>query len=388
MTRMLPLLAAVLVPGILPAADAPDIEQQKTALLDVLPTDLAARDWVPLFDALKDAGANWVEFQKAFEALTSDKEKRDLMWLAENMPHIDRLEVTREFLVDNVRDARKASSLCPIKPSEDMYRGYILTYRIADEPIAPYRAEIRRAFQDHLSLGDPPQKVAAFINQWVQDGLASRDYEYFGGMAAPVQILTGRVATESERVVFALAALRAYGIPARMVTCPGVRSTADRKTWLEFFDGLYWIPMYLDAPKAMGDVHYVERNRPQEITIVRAATAFEREDATNRYSDTGTLAIRFTSDAKPMKAFSKFSICIPGDGQWTAISDELELATDDDGWFETTLGDGPYTVTASARTDTGSAYVVMQQALVKPETRTEITIDLTCSLPGSKRDER
>jgi hypothetical protein len=383
MTRAIAVCLLALIASLGLAAEAPDIETQKSAILDALPADLPAREWIVLFDALKDAGANWVEFHQAFQALSDDREKRDLMWLAENMPHIDRLEVTREFLIENVRDARRASALCPVKPSEEMFRSYILTYRIADEPIAPYREQIRQAFKDHLTLGDPTQKVAGFINRWVHDRLGARDYEYYGGMAAPLQILNARVATDAERVVFALAALRSYGIPGRMVTCPGVRSTGERKTWIEFSDGIHWLPMYPDAPKAMGDTRWIETNRPQEITIVRAATAFEREDATSRYSDTGTLAIRFVADGKPVKGFAKFSICVPGDGQWTPVSDDLDLAADDDGRCEATLGDGPYTVMAGVRQSSGSVYVVTRDVVVRPDERTEIEIDLTCTPAAS-----
>jgi hypothetical protein len=346
-----------------------------------LPPLLASSEADSFIDSLKDAGSNWPEFVGALDALQDETQKRALIWLANRMPHIDRLEVTKDFLTENVLESFRAwdeiDSIDPnIVPSLDIFYKYILTYRISDEPIEAYRKVLRERFAAQCA-GKAPALVAKIANEWVAKNVKLRDPSYFGGMASPLLVLRGRRATASEMTAFCLGLLRTFGIPARRAFCPGLQAEGTAAVWVEFFDGSKWLPMYPRNPESFGDFGRWERKDKKNVSIVKATSAFEFEDVTAAYTRTGTLKLKLVQDGEPIKAFERFSITVFGEGEWIPISDYMDTKTDDQGEFSVVLGDGKYLVAAGVREQDGSVFIVSKEVEILPGERTAVALDLT-----------
>ena len=84
------------------------------AVLELAPE--AERD--ALASSLADAGRNWVELARALTAL-EEGERASCAWLVNHMPHLDRIEMKAETLIEHVRSS-------PVPPS-----------RRTDRPIPP-----------------------------------------------------------------------------------------------------------------------------------------------------------------------------------------------------------------------------------------------------------
>ena len=103
-----------------------------------------------VIDALQDAGTNWGELWNAVK-LTEGLTWSYCCWLIINMPHLDRLEMTKDILLEHVRYSHATRSDLPYTAPQELFREYILTYRIGDEPVRPWRSEIWWTYK-HLSL--------------------------------------------------------------------------------------------------------------------------------------------------------------------------------------------------------------------------------------------
>lgn len=382
MTRLLVTTAIVLALAAAATALADQITDEGIADVRAkLPSLLSAAEADSFIESLKDAGANWPEFVDALEALDDEAHQRALIWLANRMPHIDRLEVTKDFLVENVVESfgawDKIDSVDPnVVPDLDTFYKYILTYRISYEPVEAYRKVLRERFADACTRKRPAE-VAKAANEWVAENVELRDPSYFGGMASPVLVLKGKKATASEMMAFCLGVLRTFGIPARRAFCPGLQAVGKAAVWVEFFDGARWIPMYPRNPEWFGDFGRWEHDKGQKISIVLASSAFEFDHVTPSYTETGTLKLKLVQDGEPMKGFERFSVMVFGEGEWMTISDYMDTKTDDEGGWSAELGDGTYLVAAGVREKNGSVFVVSKEVEIRPAETTEATIDLT-----------
>lgn len=335
--------------------------------------DAADRDELAL--ALEDAGRNWPELAGALEALGGE-EREACLTLVTGMPHLDRLEMTAGTLTEHVSLAFRAKEQMPYDVPDDMFEPYILTYRIEEEPVQPWRAELYERFAPLALREGNVVSTARAINAELAQALAEREWEFFGPRQSPVLTLRSGSGTEADIAVLACAALKAVGIPSRQASVAALGGEDGGAHWIEIFDGAEWLPMFPLDPDAFGDFGYPERDHPDNVTVVSSTSAFEQVLVTERYSETGTIEFEFVEDGGPAAGFESFSLSVPNDGSLAPL-DALEAVAGDDGVFRATVGEGRYVALAGVRDASGNPLVMMRDVLVTPGATVALGFDVT-----------
>jgi hypothetical protein len=329
--------------------------------------------------SLEDAGRNWPSLAGALRAL--DGEMRDACaYLIAGMPHLDRLEMTTEALVEHVEYAYRARSEMPYGVPGEMFRPYILTYRIEEEPVDPWRKELFERFSQAALDAGAVDGTARAINEAIAAAVVEREREFFGPRQSPLMTLRSGRGTGTEVSILACAALKAVGIPSRQASVAALGAEDGGASWIEFYDGERWLPLYPLAPEAFGDSSYLEREYWDNVTVVSTSSAFERILVTEGYTETGTIDLTFASGGEPAAGYEHFSISVLNEGALVPL-DALEAVADDEGRFVATVGDGQYVVQAGTRDADGNAFVMMRHVIVAPGATKPLGFDVS---PGDR----
>ncbi len=305
-----------------------------------------------LDSALADAGKNRPELERAISG--AEELADQACWLVVHMPHLDRLEITAECLLNHIRFANEFRSSLP----DTIFRDYLLSYRIWDEPCEDWRGPLRDAFSDCRSPGDIKKKVDKSVK------LDTTRY-FFGPFPSPLTILHKGSGSATERTVLLVAALRASGFPARLARCPSHLSV-----WVEYYDRGSWKPLYLD--------------RPNGISVVLVQQGFGWAQATGRYVETGTLRLSFTIFGQPDTSFEGFSVQKREVWRWEALDDLWWPLEDGSGprrgdYWVFQLAPGDYTLTWGRRNASGEPFVRVRDLKIKPGQ--ELSLVLETDIP-------
>ncbi len=340
-----------------------------------------------VLNALTDAGTNWVELWGALES-SEGIVWSHVCWLIINMPHLDRLEMTRNTLLEHARFAYATRTQLPYIAPQELFQEYILTYRLGDEPVRPWRSEIW--FEYDELIGETPAETARAINRWVHDNLTVRSRGFFGSRPDPLSIITAGTGTESDIAAVAIAMCKTFGVPARRARVSVFGEESGGRIWLEIYSDGEWLPMYPDDPDSFGDTTLIEREHPHNVTVVSVSAAFTHQQVTSRYSETGMLRLHFTKNDEPVSDFQHFAISAWNNGAWLPLDDlgfdleEERMTADEEEGFLTVLGDGFYIVQVGVRNARGDAYVQTSPVTINPDDEVELTFDL--SVPASESD--
>ena len=276
-----------------------------------------------LDSVLADAGKNQPELERAISG--SGDLSDQASWLVVNMPHLDRLEMTGECLLDHLLLANELRGDLP----DTIFRDYLLSYRIWDEPCEDWRGPLRDAFSDCRGPKDIKKRVDKTVR------LDATRY-FFGPFPSPLTTLRAGRGSMTERCVLLVAALRARGFPARLARCPSPSSV-----WVEYYDRGAWKPLYFEKPK--------------DLSLVVVQEGFGWAQATRRYVKTGSLRLSFTLFGQADTSFEGFSVqrretwrWEPLDDLWWPFEDGSE-PRDGDSWvFQ--LAPGDYLLTWAGET--------------------------------------
>jgi len=335
-----------------------------------------------ILDALADAGQNWVELWGALDSSEGILWSH-AAWLIINMPHLDRIEMTRNTLLEHVRFAYATRTSLSYTAPQEMFREFILTYRIGDEPVRPWRSEIWYAY-DFL-VGDSLEETARNINQWTFDNMESRERGFFGPRPDPWSVITGGTGTEADIATATIALCKTFGVPARRARIEVLGEEEGGRTWLEVYTGTEWVPMYPDNPEAFGDRGLIERDHPHNVTVITVSAAFTNLQVTESYSDTGIVRLRFMKNGEEAPDFEHFTLSAWNDGMWWPLDDlyyghEVEYNFDASAGFPAVLGEGFYVVQTGVRNSRGDAYVRTWPVMVDPGDDIEMVLDLDIPL--------
>lgn len=339
-------------------------------------------DAVPSLDkALADAGENAAQLVAALDLLDGSQFD-DAVFLIDNMPHLDRLEMTRDVLVHHIVYADLARRIFPWQIPDSLYRQYILTYRLDQEPITDWRAAFWPKVKARSKGITTTEEFARRLNEWVISAVREQEGEFFGGQQAPDQTLAAGRGTRKEISSLMAALLKTAGIPSRRVSVPALLGQSGGAQWTEVYiaEKGKWLPLYPHAPQRFGDFALWEPDSlKSNVSVANAQSAFEFLDVTPNYTETGDLEVHFTRGGAPAANFDGFSINVYNQGAFTAL-DELGTACDANGDFRCTLGEGRYWIISGTRDLTGSPYVWVQPMDVHPGLPAKIVIDLTPGL--------
>ncbi len=332
-------------------------------------------DRAGLANALEDAGRNWPELAAALEALDGEQ-RAACLTLIEDMPHLDRLEMTAGTLTEHVSYAFRARDGMPYDVPVEMFGPYILTYRIEEEPAEPWRAELYARFAPVAEREGSVEATARAINAELSDLITEREWGFYGPRQSPLLTLRSGSGTNTEIAVLACAALKAVGIPSRQASVAALGEESGGAHWIEIYDGTDWMPMYPLHPEAFGDFGYPEREHAHNVTVVSSSSAFEQVLVTDRYTDTGTVEFAFVDDGRPAAGFEHFSLSVRNDGALVPL-DDLNAVAGDDGRFAADVGDGSYVALAGVRDEAGNPFVMMQEVDIEPGVTVPVTFDVT-----------
>ena len=312
-----------------------------------------------VLDALTDAGGNWRNLFDAITHFEGDK-REDCIFLVKIMPHLDRLEMTKETLIEHVEYAWAAKTEFAYKVPDDMFREYILVYRLGDEPVTAYRRLMRERFGE--LAGQTPADTARLVNRWIQENINVKERGFFGPRPSPLNVLNAGAGTAEDIANLTAAILKTLGVPSRRASIANFGQEAGGASWVEIYDG-QWMPLYPDSPDEFGDSNRWERDKLRNITVVIAQSAFHTTQVTSSYTPTGTIEMKFFLRGEVQPKFEHFGISVYNNGAWNPLDDlgfDLEgekPATDEKDVFDAVLGDGLYLVECGVRNHKGDPWV-------------------------------
>jgi hypothetical protein len=363
-------------------------------------------DQLAAADTLRDAGANWTELSGALEALANDPvQLADMLWLLNNAPHLDRLELTTEMLLENQSLAAAFCGEGGYTAGSDFHRRYILNYRIDDEPVTNWRSELATRYQlDQLSALPPAEAVRQIVENIARD-FRTIERGYFGNLADPVAIDNARAGTERELALLTAAVLRSQGHATRFT-----RENLSDVSWVEVYNGNRaryeedaWFPVYPQAPAHSGETSHALQLCGGRIAVVTAGDAFGREQVTGRYCPLAGLRPAFSRDGHRVDDFEHWTVTAWHAGGYVPLDDLGYPTADAD--YPLTLGPGvtdrsgdtyylgapgDYRLQAGVRYPGGTVHVVTHDFSVTPGSLTalELELDTPLELPDEALREK
>ncbi|HHS50753.1 MAG TPA: hypothetical protein ENN07_06510 [candidate division Zixibacteria bacterium] len=332
-----------------------------------------------LFETYSGALGNWRQLASFVENFADDKDKlADAIWLVNILPHLDRLLATEEILTEHLEYSSLARELAPWEIPEEMFRPFILAYRLSYEPATAWRKLLYEMFAEAAFEAGSPRSAAQNVNLWISENIDTAGWDYFGGMQPPDFTLRSRRGTESEIASLAVAILKSLGIPSRSASIRAIRGEGGSMSWVEIFDSgeVRWIPMFPSAPERFGDFGYPAELHPDGITVVNVVGGFDYDFNTSSYSPVGTLKAAFTRRGAPADAWQHFSVSVFGDGAYWPL-DEIGTRADSTGAFEFELAVGEYLLQSGTRDNSGSVWVQTFPFTVVEGGLVEIEVDVT-----------
>lgn len=260
---------------------------------------------------IKTVGKKFYNTKK--EKLTAD-EQEVLKFLYAYMPLADVTDYPTSFYADNVRlsfKARNEMSWGKNVP-ELLFRHFVLPIRVNNEPLDASRAYFYKELKErikNLSMHD----AILEINHWCHEKVTYQPAD--ARTSSPLQTLRTATGRCGEQSTFAVAALRAMGIPARQVYTPRWAHTDDNHAWVEAWaDGKWYFlgacepePVlnlgWFNAPASRAMLMHTRAfgnyNGPEEV--LQRTNNFTEINLTSNYAPTAEVKFEVKdTDGKPV----------------------------------------------------------------------------------------
>ena len=187
-------------------------------------------------ERVKTVGKTFYNTQK--ENLTA-AEQEAWKFLYAYMPLADVTDYPTSFFADNVRMSFKARKEMPWGKNvpELLFRHFVVPIRVNNEALDNARSVFYNELKDRIK-GMSMMDAIIEVNHWCHEKVTYQPSD--ARTSAPLATLktaTGRCGEES---TFAVAALRAVGIPARQVYTPRWAHTDDNHAWVEAWADGKW----------------------------------------------------------------------------------------------------------------------------------------------------
>ena len=260
---------------------------------------------------IKTVGKKFYNTKK--EKITAD-EQEALKFLYAYMPLADVTDYPTSFYADNVRlsfKARNEMSWGKNVP-ELLFRHFVLPIRVNNEPLDASRAYFYKELKNrikNLSMHD----AILEINHWCHEKVTYQPAD--ARTSSPLQTLRTATGRCGEQSTFAVAALRAMGIPARQVYTPRWAHTDDNHAWVEAWaDGKWYFlgacepePVlnlgWFNAPASRAMLMHTRAfgnyNGPEEV--LQRTNNFTEINLTSNYAPTAEVKFEVKdTDGKPV----------------------------------------------------------------------------------------
>ena len=166
---------------------------------------------------------------------TLDTETREaLEFLYAYMPYSDLADYDQTFYLQQIRAAFKARQEFSWgeKIPEDIFRHFVLVYRVNNENLDTARLLMQRELKPRLE-GLSMYDAALEVNHWCHEYVAYRASD--GRTSAPLATMRTSLGRCGEESTFAVTALRSVGIPARQCYTPRWAHCDDNHAWVEVY---------------------------------------------------------------------------------------------------------------------------------------------------------
>lgn len=260
---------------------------------------------------IKTVGKKFYNTKK--EKLTAD-EQEALKFLYAYMPLADVTDYPTSFYADNVRLSFKAHNEMSWGKNvpELLFRHFVLPIRVNNEPLDASRAYFYKELKErikNLSMHD----AILEINHWCHEKVTYQPAD--ARTSSPLQTLRTATGRCGEQSTFAVAALRAMGIPARQVYTPRWAHTDDNHAWVEAWaDGKWYFlgacepePVlnlgWFNAPASRAMLMHTRAfgnyNGPEEV--LQRTNNFTEINLTSNYAPTAEVKFEvIDTDGKPV----------------------------------------------------------------------------------------
>lgn len=180
-----------------------------------------------------------------FGASMNREEKEALQFLFAYSPFIDLTEYGGELLLEDVRHALKVREEMPWGQHipEEIFRHFVLPVRGHNETLDTSRRVFYKELRERVLRCATMEEAALEVNHWCHEKAIYRPTD--ARTCAPLTMLRTGYGRCGEESVFALAALRSVGIPARQVYTPRWAHCDDNHAWIEVWTDGAW--KYLGA---------------------------------------------------------------------------------------------------------------------------------------------
>lgn len=218
-------------------ADPPPVDQHRP--VDHESLGLPKRDTRAIAIAMHFAGENRRELDHALRRSTPE-ERADTGFLIANMPHRDLIRLDADFLIENVRYARRARDEAPWNAAitPELYRDGILPYANLSEKREPWRKQFYERCKPLIAGCTTPGAAAVTLNTAIYDQFkvtyhATRRPRPDQG---PLESIAAGYASCTGLAILLVNACRSVGIPARVAGVAQWTEGPGNHTWAEVWD--------------------------------------------------------------------------------------------------------------------------------------------------------
>lgn len=202
---------------------------------------------------------------------SSDEASGYLSFLYRYMPLPDSVDYSRAFWERNVEVSLQARREMPWGRSipEREWRHFVLPVRVNNENLDDSRTIIYNELKERVR--NLPMKDAILeVNHWCHEHATYQPSD--GRTSSPLATMRSAIGRCGEESTFAVAALRAVGIPARQVYTPRWAHTDDNHAWVEAWADGRWYFMGACEPEAVLNLGWF--NAPASRAILMHTKAF------------------------------------------------------------------------------------------------------------------
>ncbi|MDR2498530.1 MAG: transglutaminase-like domain-containing protein [Tannerellaceae bacterium] len=247
--------------------------QSASDQLDVLPDDASLQIVKADFDRKVEAMPSGNLFDSCYSEAMTLPERKAMMFLYAYMPAGDVTDYGAGFYLRNVRASFLARKEMPWGDSipVDIFRHFVLPLRVNNEALDDSRTAFYSELKNRVR-GLTLSEAALEVNHWCHEKVVYAPSD--SRTSSPLATLRSAVGRCGEESVFAVAALRSVGIPARQVYTPRWAHTDDNHAWVEVWVDGRWHFMGACEPAPVLDMAWF--NAPARRSMLMHAKVFGR----------------------------------------------------------------------------------------------------------------
>lgn len=330
-------------------------QQEKHFITDVTYRKTVKEDFEHKKELLADSR---VDLFQVFNQPLTTEEREALEFIYAYAPLTDLATYGGDFLLKNVRQSLKVREEMPWGKEipENIFRHFVLPVRGHNEGLDSSRFVFYRELKDRVLKCGTMEEAALEVNHWCHEKAIYQPTN--GRTCAPLTMTTTAYGRCGEESVFALAAMRSVGIPARQVYTPRWAHCDDNHAWIEVWTDGKWKYLGACEPEPRLDIAWftapVRRGLYMEARVfgkyeseeeVTARNAnLTAVNATGHYTDVKKVVIQVVDTAGGPVAGAKVEYKIYNYGEYYPA---VTLNTDKQGISSLTVGLGDWMIWAS-----------------------------------------